>query len=276
MDAGSLDFDSEKCTGATGASMNIKNEADGSCKVEKFTSKSILNERLFSEKSNPAKNNGRAILTQREAQDIFKSRPSYSSKEPSKAGILAHFYGVSVKSVRDIWIGRTWYRSTYHLDSSKPVAKERLEKKPGRPRGAKDSKPRTRKPIKNLSDDEAKDKPYETNESIEQVFGMPVQQQQTIPLLKRGILCSIERTEPKYPIIGPNYFDHTSAARKAAQPKDLKVFQCPSIHALFSAAANSSTFIDPFHDDWAFWHVDAEAEKHALRQTEGTAARSPP
>ena len=91
------------------------------------------------------KRHGRAILTDEQARDIFRHKPSPNSKERDRAGILARTYGVSVKTVRDIWVGRTWYRATVHLDPSKPVSAERLQRRPGRPRGAKDSRPRTRK-----------------------------------------------------------------------------------------------------------------------------------
>ena len=91
------------------------------------------------------KRHGRAILTDEQAREIFRHKPSPDSKERDRAGILARTYGVSVKTVRDIWVGRTWYRATVHLDPSKPVSAERLQRRPGRPRGVKDSRPRTRK-----------------------------------------------------------------------------------------------------------------------------------
>ena len=54
-------------------------------------------------------------------------------------------YGVSIKTVRDIRVGRTWYRATCHLDASEPPAIERLAKKLGRPKGTKDSGQRIKK-----------------------------------------------------------------------------------------------------------------------------------
>ena len=97
------------------------------------------------EEENGYRRHGRAILTDDQAREIFRHKPSPDSKERDRAGILARTYGISVKTVRDIWVGRTWYRATVHLDPSKPVSVERLQKRPGRPRGAKDSRPRTRK-----------------------------------------------------------------------------------------------------------------------------------
>ena len=71
------------------------------------------------------KGNGRAILTDEQAQEIFRRKPSPHSKGRERAAALARMYGVSIKTVRDIWVGRTWYRATYHLDASKPPAIER-------------------------------------------------------------------------------------------------------------------------------------------------------
>mmetsp|Transcript_28122 Transcript_28122/g.74240 ORF Transcript_28122/g.74240 Transcript_28122/m.74240 type:complete len:321 (+) Transcript_28122:116-1078(+) len=93
-----------------------------------------------------AKRQGRAILTDDQARIIFKYKPSPFAKDRGRAGALARAFGVSVKTIRDIWIGRTWYRATFDLDPGKQdEVPNRLHKKPGRPRGAKDSKPRTKK-----------------------------------------------------------------------------------------------------------------------------------
>ena len=51
------------------------------------------------------------------------------------------------KTVRDIWNGRTWIRETFHLrvDSAGAAMSGRLQRRPGRPRGSKDTRPRRRK-----------------------------------------------------------------------------------------------------------------------------------
>ena len=100
----------------------------------------------FDEESmNSFKRHGRAILTVAQVQAIFRYKSASFAKDSEKAGALARMYGVCVKTVRDIWGGRTWYRATFHLDQSKPFTPERLQKKAGRPKGAKDRKPRARK-----------------------------------------------------------------------------------------------------------------------------------
>ena len=89
---------------------------------------------------------GRAILSHDDAQTIYQSKPPQDVKDRSRASLLAQQFGVSVKTVRDIWLGRTWYRATFYLDQNQPFTPERLIKKPGRPPGAKDRKPRAKKP----------------------------------------------------------------------------------------------------------------------------------
>ena len=78
----------------------------------------------------------RARLTEDQVLDIFKLKGS--SKYASQLGAL---HGVSEKTVRDIWTGRTWSLETHHLDTSRPI----VIKNPGRPKGSKDSKPRKQK-----------------------------------------------------------------------------------------------------------------------------------
>ena len=86
----------------------------------------------------------KAILTYDKVIDIFKLRPE--SKLARGAGsrasaAVAFDFGVSEKTVRDIWRGRTWHRETLHLDPCRPA---RVIALPGRPLGRKDSAPRRR------------------------------------------------------------------------------------------------------------------------------------
>ena len=63
-------------------------------------------------------------------------RPGYFS------AILADRYQISPKAVRDIWTGRSWLGATYDLwnDNDRPSRRS-----VGRPKGKRDSKPRTSK-----------------------------------------------------------------------------------------------------------------------------------
>lgn len=130
--------------------------------------------RSMLEPASPSKFRGRAILSEEKVQAIFKSRPASQTFERYAASMIAKAHRVSIKTIRDIWIGRTWYRSTAHLDPSKPISIERLEKKPGRPKGAKDAKPRTRKWYKRaLQDENSTEKDLESPRSSQ---GSPVQE----------------------------------------------------------------------------------------------------
>ncbi len=80
----------------------------------------------------------RARLTEVQAVDIFKMRSPISS-----AVNIAKRFGVSEKTVRDIWKGRTWSRETCHLDTSRTVVLKQV----GRPKGRTDMKPRKKRSI---------------------------------------------------------------------------------------------------------------------------------
>jgi hypothetical protein len=77
----------------------------------------------------------RAVLTKFQAIAIFQLKLNQSSSSATK---VATSYGVSAKTVRDIWTARTWATETWHLDPSRAVKIKQL----GRPLGSRDSKPR--------------------------------------------------------------------------------------------------------------------------------------
>ena len=89
-------------------------------------------------------------LTSDEVIKIFKMKPfdlRRSSWKDEGKGVssIANLFGVSSKTIRDIWSGRTWYRETYHLDPYRSDATERLLRRPGRPKGSQDRKQRVYK-----------------------------------------------------------------------------------------------------------------------------------
>ena len=77
----------------------------------------------------------RAKLSVEQVIEIFQNKGTTAT---SSAAVVARQYGVSEKTVRDIWKGRTWCGETWHLDTSRVVQTKRI----GRPKGCKDSKPR--------------------------------------------------------------------------------------------------------------------------------------
>ena len=90
----------------------------------------------------------RTVLSEQDARHIFQNKPPKGRRDRKHADMLSSLYGVCVKTIHDIWNGRTWYRSTCHLDPSKVINLHRLQRKRGRPLGAKDSKPRVVIPIR--------------------------------------------------------------------------------------------------------------------------------
>ena len=89
----------------------------------------------------------RTILTKTEVLEIFRLKALVGTKGSLGSSKVAKWFGVCSKTIRDIWMGRTWYRATYHLDPARSDSMERLNKQLGRPKGSKDSRPRSRKAI---------------------------------------------------------------------------------------------------------------------------------
>ena len=81
----------------------------------------------------PFRSKQRSRLTEAEVIQIFCLW--HDNKSPT---VVSNLYGVNEKTVRDIWIGRTWSKETRHLDPSRALA----FKKAGSPTGSKDMKPR--------------------------------------------------------------------------------------------------------------------------------------
>ena len=206
-----------------------------------------------------SKRHGRAILTEKEAQDIFKYKPATSSKEKYSAAVLARFYGVSVKTVRDIWVGRTWYRSTFHLDPSKPILADRLEKKPGRPRGAKDSKPRIRTLYRADNGSPSDNQSGRLEESL-------APEAESKPSFYACLAGSIKTATPVSDAQSPST-DVESEGTPPPLDADSRIGSPYADRDGAGAAAGegwpevtSDEFSDPFHNDWAFWPKSEDAE----------------
>ena len=84
------------------------------------------------------KKNG-LYLTGDQAIAIFLQKPNSGQIRHRSSTAVAQKYGVSSKTVRDIWCARTWHLQTMHLDPMRP---QRPPARPGRPRGSKDKAPR--------------------------------------------------------------------------------------------------------------------------------------
>lgn len=173
---------------------------------------------------------GRAILTEQQAQTIFRFKPSPFSKARDRACILAKMFGISVKTVRDIWVGRTWYRATYHLDPSIPPASHRLVKRAGRPKGSKDRKPRTKKYLSCPNYSEPNQVNKEETETEED--------------------CNTDEPNPTYKF-GTEMSISVSSGFKSSSPEPV-----PIDIWLFDSKNKPALFEDPFRDDWPFWPTE--------------------
>ena len=201
---------------------------------------------------------GRSLLNDEQARVIYQQKPLAHSKGRGKAKTLATTFGVSVKTVRDIWIGRTWYRATFALDTCKPVMPERLFKKPGRPKGSKDGKPRTRKWhkyeafIEKYQEDCPQKDCFPPNwESFNSSFSAKrIQHDQTT---KGSFVSNTLREQPIRVAAPTEDLKHFPANFDGS---DIVLFTQPHIYLQMPLNVLSSESDDPFHDDWAFWTQD--------------------
>jgi hypothetical protein len=156
----------------------------------------------------------RNSLTKDQALAIFKRRP-HSFREINTAA-LAKEFSVTAKTVRDIWIGRTWYKDTLFLEPSRTDAFERLTRRIGRPKGSRDTKPRMRRddwPCKDKRKQIGADRWNPLAESLEEKPAF---------ILRDEKLCR----------------------QKCSENVDEAVFRVSCTDILFS---------DPFHNDWPCW-----------------------
>ena len=231
-----------------------------------------------------ARKHGRAILTEREAQEIFKHKAASNAKGKQSAAVLARFYGVSVKTVRDIWVGRTWYRSTFHLDPSKPILSERLEKKPGRPCGAKDSKPRLRHLHKAEISSPQEHHSVKTEENIQEyqsnnqnlnptecIAANPNKYTQILTTYDEELRHTFASSDQRNGGNVGEGGDHVSTGAWS-EACEMALF----FNVAESAAVEAADLVpgwelpceaaDPFHNDWAFWPKDGqEAAKESAK-----------
>ena len=158
-------------------------------------------------------------LTSDEVIKIFTMKPfdlgrSSWKDEGKGVSFIANLFGVSSKTIRDIWSGRTWYRETYHLDPYRSDATERLLRRPGRPKGSKDRKQRVYK---------------------RRTFQDPVSRHDS------------KNSANRYAELFYLSFEACTG------PSQFIVSDLYTFPELLEGEPNSSSFRDPFHDDWSFW-----------------------
>lgn len=214
---------------------------------ERFSGTSSANMKMSSHSSSRHPRGSRCILSTAQVLDIFRLKTfdceAKKRKGAASAKAVAKIFGISSKTVRDIWMGRTWYRATHHLEPSRVDAAERLEKRPGRPKGAKDSKPRIRKHM--TSESEHEDHTLENCAVNHQISASRVKED------RRGSLtqlhCRVEMASNHYQID----FKHQDINDVVCVASIHKTNQEQSFQPSWDIGTQD--FVDPFHDDWHYW-----------------------
>ena len=165
------------------------------------------------------------ILSNSQVIEIFELKSSPSTVRNTRKGwipssALAKRFGVTSKTIRDIWMGRTWYRVTHHLDPSRFDSIERFSRKVGRPKGSKDSKPRFR-------------------------------QSQSRAAKRAVTIKNAESNVNEYKGGGCN--EVKSQDEEKTDYSKNKKSVCQNIDDSNHCKRCVEDFADPFHDDWAHW-----------------------
>jgi hypothetical protein len=182
----------------------------------------------------------RSYLVEKEAVEIFQIKMQNMGAKVTSTSV-ARAYGVSEKTVRDIWASRTWKKETWHLDTSIPL----ILKKQGRPLGSKD---RTQRKIKLPPQYQAVVSGTETqateyvrtigyNDSLPELYDTVVVQTHTKDHAK------IQKTNPD----SQNPSDRSTLGLVISS-------SCPTIDdLLFNLECTSGMPDCAFHREWAPW-----------------------
>ena len=195
----------------------------------------------------------REILNVEQAIAIYKIKMSYATAASCKnfgPCSVARAFGVSEKTVRDIWKGRTWLRETMHLDPTRVVMAAQL-RGPGRPRlksrfteqnVARFSK--STNPQKTIGDLDTRKETKPTDfmflPSAEETLATAVSQPSQIFAWWDQVpaKCRADRED----------------SRNSLTNAMIDCFCCCEPWSAESAPLpESSCADDPFHDDWRYW-----------------------
>ena len=202
----------------------------------------------------------RAVLSSDQAVDIFKvhlSNQSLKYKNDKKSSTqVASAYGVSEKTVRDIWSGRTWFHELIHLDPARAATVSARLRPPGRPR------------IKQMIEESSSG--YSSTNAMEGVRTKPGSQMAECPQFQNPPMLMIDTAVASFASANGNtafasqlinqdagVFETSPSAIPSLD--DHRLLACTVIGAECFAAAEvaplpvSSSTDDPFHDDWDYW-----------------------
>jgi hypothetical protein len=202
----------------------------------------------------------RALLTEREAVEIYLCRKKSSSGHKVSTNALANKYNVSPKAIRDIWNRRTWAPETRHLwtDGERPMIREKKSKTSFSP---------AERPADNFQ-------PQTGNASTHFRFGARSSTLQPLPCTHH------DRNDGQAPfspcdVCINNWKHHPSAPESLLQLPDINIpwraalepahsgsewfRDAPTMpHPLSATDSHEAAFPaaardDPFHSDWPHW-----------------------
>ena len=179
----------------------------------------------------------RFALSATKVLDIFRLKTQDSAEGKISAVTVAKVFGISSKTVRDIWTGRSWYRTTHQLEPNRADADERLQRHVGRPKGAKDRKPRTRRHVE--SDVDTGKLPI-----LRAVDSRTARTNDELQALQKSIKISYNKQ--------PNILQPPLELNKVHESYVIfeSILKDQVLHPASDFDGRSSLFDDPFHDDW--------------------------
>ena len=204
----------------------------------------------------------RTVLSKSEVIEIFKLKHTQGIFGLERNAVSSQFVGkmfhVSSKTVRDIWVGRTWYRTTYPLDPTREDFRERFSRQPGRPKGSKDSRPRSRKP-QTIHSSSVSESNFDSNLPGQVLCSLLDESSCVNPDQIPPSSIDIEASPCEGKVIDAS--DDSTSSEKANSPFGLMDDVVVDMHWThrspstpeFLDCAELCQFVDPFHDDWQHW-----------------------
>ena len=234
-------------------------DSTGSC-IERSADCSISRNACAKQKKS------RSFLQEKQAVEIFQMKIENTSRnvrDRVSASAIGRVYGVSEKTVRDIWGARTWRFETQHLDTTRQLVQ--VAKNLGRPLGSKDKSPRrvsskVRQHAKSRQVQEARD----IRGQAAMIASNPTDSVKTSNIIPNSFLFgAVSKVPKKYGIQHRNATStlEIGSCDTDVRPCSSKFFNSPSLQPIEKKNSINdllfmwdevppSTFEDPFQPDW--------------------------
>jgi hypothetical protein len=202
----------------------------------------------------------RSILDKEQVVEIFEFKVRNSSQSDMKKRIsatsVAERYGVSEKTIRDIWRARTWHQATWHLDMARPL----LQSKLGRPKGSKDSRPRMYKVANSRVQGDGSSENRQWGASAFSLATSDTASEESVKSgsMKNAIFPESWATD-EVSGISCSKFEVVSKPEPTESCRTSCVDTLLADWSLFHASFRIPAQRDPFRKDWSFWSDGARA-----------------